>query len=287
MTQPTQIITTDGTPIWATHFAPNTPTRGQIMVAGATAVPQYFYRRFAAHANAQGFAVTTFDYRGIGLSAPKTLRGYRMNWLDWGRKDMPAVLAAMQAQSNAPVFVVGHSYGGHGFGLMPTHAQVRRFYGFGVGAGWSGYMPKWERLRVEFLWHVLSPALNAAFGFSPWKLLRMGENLPLDLFYQWRRWCGFPHYYFDDPTMQSELGTYAQVKTPLAFVNALDDTWASPRSRDAFVAGYLNAPIERIAIAPQALGLTQIGHMGYFRPGAEALWDAALQVFDQDLRKCA
>ncbi len=284
MNEPIRYFAADGAPIWATHFAPSTPARGHIMVAGATAVPQYFYRRFAAHSVEQGFAVTTFDYRGIGLSAPEKLRGYRMNWLDWGRKDMPAVLAAMAAESAAPQFVIGHSYGGHGFGLMPTHAQVRRFYGFGVGAGWSGYMPPLERLRVNFLWHVLSPGLNRAFGFSPWKLLGMGENLPLDLFHQWRRWCSFPHYYFDDPTMQGELHSYSQVTTPLAFVNATDDKWATPRSRDAFVAGYLNAPIERIDIAPQSLGLKQIGHMGYFRQGAEGLWDEALRVFDEDLR---
>jgi predicted alpha/beta hydrolase len=275
----------DGTQLAATVYAPSGAVRGQIMVAGATAVPQKFYRRFADHANAQGFAVTTFDYRGIGGSAPPKLRGYRMDWLDWGRVDMAAVCASMQARCSAPLYIVGHSYGGHGFGLMPNHATVRQFYGFGVGAGWSGHMPPLERLRVNFLWHVASPVLNRLFGYAPWKLLGMGEDLPLDLANQWKRWCSFPHYYFDDPTMVDALTNYQNIRTPLTFVNASDDAWALPRSRDAFVQGYTHAPITRREVSPASVGLPTIGHMGYFRAGAEPLWDHVLARFDEDLRE--
>ena len=39
-------------------------------MAGATAVPQKFYRRFAEFARQQGYDTLTLDYRGIGQSAP-------------------------------------------------------------------------------------------------------------------------------------------------------------------------------------------------------------------------
>ena len=49
---------------------------------------------------------------------------------------------------------------------------------------------------------------------------------------------------------------------------------APPRSRDAFVEAYRNAPLETLDLRPDG---GPLGHMGYFRAGAEALWDDALR----------
>ena len=65
---------------------------GRIVLAGATGVPQGFYRYFAEAAVSRGFEVITFDYRGIGESAPKSLRGFEMNYLDWAQLDLAGVL---------------------------------------------------------------------------------------------------------------------------------------------------------------------------------------------------
>jgi hypothetical protein len=54
-----------------------------------------------------------------------------------------------------------------------------------------------------------------------------------------------------------------------------------PASRDAFMAGYRNAPVRTVNLAPQSLGLSRVGHMGYFRPSARALWDQMLETFGE------
>lgn len=59
-------------------------------------------------------------------------------------------------------------------------------------------------------------------------------------------------------------------------LNALDDSWAPPRSRDAFMRGYRNARWRPVNLDPQASGIRAIGHMGYFRRPAQPLWDRAL-----------
>lgn len=102
------LLAADGYAIAATRYRPAQagPLRPALVVAGATAVPQGFYRRFAEHAAARGYDTLTLDYRGIGLSAPETLRGFRMDYLDWGRLDLAAAVAAMQ-QDGRPVVVVG------------------------------------------------------------------------------------------------------------------------------------------------------------------------------------
>ena len=114
----------DGYPLAARRYHAATPPRAHLVVGGATAVPQGFYKRFARHAASRGFDVLTLDYRGIGQSAPSTLKGFRMDYLDWGRLDLAAGVAAMR-QPGVPLYLVGHSYGGHALGLLPDPGQVR------------------------------------------------------------------------------------------------------------------------------------------------------------------
>lgn len=274
---PLTLIAADGYALSATRFPATAPLRGRIVVAGATAVPQGFYRRFAERAAARGFETLTFDYRGIGRSAPPTLKGFRMDLLDWAKLDLAAAVETM-AGGDVPLFLAAHSYGGHAFGLLPNHHRVDGCYVFGTGAGWHGWMPLGERLKVLAMWHLILPPLTWWKGYCPWKLLGLGEDLPVDAFRQWRHWCRFPHYFFDDPAMRGIDDVFARITAPIVAANALDDLWALPASRDAFVRGYRNAALQTRDIDPRAHG-GAIGHMGYFRAQAQPLWDDMLQWF--------
>jgi predicted alpha/beta hydrolase len=270
----------DGYRLAATRYRPRAAPHARLIVAGATAVPQGFYRRFAEFAAGRGYEALTLDYRGVGLSAPATLRGFRVDFLDWARLDLVAAVDAM-AGDDVPLFMVGHSFGGHAFGLLPNHDRVARFYTFATGAGWHGWMPPLERLRVLLLWRLIAPAATRIAGYLPWSWLRMGEDLPIDVYRQWKRWCSFPRYFFDDPEMVQVTASFDRVRTPIVAANAIDDVWAPPRSRDAFMAGYRNADWRGFDIEPRQFGLDAIGHMGYFRSRAQPLWEAVLAWFEQ------
>lgn len=266
----------DGYALTALRYTAAAPLRGHLVVAGATGVPQGFYRRFAEFTASRGYATLTLDYRGIGLSAPRSLKGFRMDYLDWARLDLAAAVDAMRSP-DLPLYMVGHSYGGHAFGLLPNHESVAAFYTFATGAGWHGWMPRLERAKVWLMWNLLGPVLTRAMGYLPWSRLGMGEDLPLDVYRQWKHWCQYPKYFFDDPAMRELAGSFARVRTPMLAANALDDLWAQPRSRDAFMSGYRNAAWQSLDIDPAASGLGSIGHMGYFKARARPLWEESLR----------
>ncbi|MES2317312.1 MAG: alpha/beta fold hydrolase [Pseudomonadota bacterium] len=274
------LTTADGYRIAATRYPAQGDTRGHLVMAGATGVPQGFYRRFAEFASSQGYTVMTLDYRGIGQSKPASLKGFRMDYLDWGRQDLAAAVDAMSVPG-LPLYVVGHSYGGHAFGLLPNHHKVAGLYTFATGAGWHGWMPLAERLRVLLMWRVLGPVIVRAKGYLAWNWMGMGEDLPIDVYHQWKRWCNFPRYFFQDPELSQLAAGFDSVRSPIMACNALDDLWARPASRDAFMSGYRNVQWQSTDIDPRQAGMGPIGHMGYFKQDCLPLWQGALEWLER------
>lgn len=79
--------------------------------------------------------------------------------------------------------------------------------------------------------------------------------------------------FFDDPAANEVTRKFADVRIPVAAAVSTDELWAPPSSRDALFKGYSGTTVDRIELTPDALGVAQVGHMGYFRTqtGA-ALW---------------
>jgi predicted alpha/beta hydrolase len=269
----------DGYPLTATFY----PAASEefIVLAGATAVPRGFYRRFAVYAQSRGINVVITDYRGIGDSKPKSLRGFEMEYADWSRHDLGA--AVQWASERGRVWIAGHSLGGHALGQLPNPALVQAAYVCGAGAGWHGWMPRPERYRTWFFWNVMGPVATRILGYMPMSMLGAGEDIPMGVYRDWKYWCGFPHYFFDDPKARAITDKFLNVKFPVAAAVSTDDLWAPPVSRDAFFKGFRSARVDRIDFTANDLSVKQIGHMGYFRvqPGA-ALWPKMLNWFEQE-----
>jgi len=274
----------DGYALAATHYVPVMPqlnaTTGQlqsIVIASATAVPRGFYKHFAHYVALRGVHVLVADYRGIGGSRAGVLKGFEMQYADWSTLDLAALVA--YASSQGDCYLVGHSLGGHAIGQLPQPNLLRAAYVCGSGAGWAGWMPWLERIKVGLLWNVLGPILTHWYGYQPMSKLGLGEDIPLGVYRDWKRWCSFPRYFFDDPSPQAKeiASKFDRVTLPIAAAVSLDDLWAPPASRDAFFAGYVNAQVECMDLSPRQLGVKRIGHMGYFRKDVGAvLWPQIL-----------
>ena len=60
----------DGTPLALRTYPPRGVVRGNVVIGGAMGVRQDYYTAFAQWLAAQGWQVTSFDYRGMGDSLP-------------------------------------------------------------------------------------------------------------------------------------------------------------------------------------------------------------------------
>ena len=78
--------------------------------------------------------------------------------------------------------------------------------------------------------------------------------------------------------------SFANVKTPIRAINSTDDKWAPPASRDAFMKAFKNSKVENINIDAEVIGMSEIGHMNYFKPEAKKLWEETLAWLTNEKR---
>ena len=156
-------------------------TRIEAFVNAATGVPRQFYKYFAAYLRDHGWTTVTYDYRGIGGSAPANLRGFDARMRDWALIDMPAVIDWLSAEFRPRrIFSVGHSFGGQGIGLLERPDRITAMVGVSAQSGYWGVQGGSERYRARFAVTVLIPALTRLFGYFPWSRFAAGEDLPGD-----------------------------------------------------------------------------------------------------------
>lgn len=254
-------------------FESAAPPRAAVIVPSAMGVVQQFYSRFAEWLAAQGHFVVTFDYRGIGLSAPKSLRGFEISIDQWAKEDCAAVIDFVKEKlPNAPLYWVGHSLGGQLLGLIPNRDRIDRV--ITVAAG-SGYWREnaWRTKRyVWWLWYVIAPLATRIAGYFPGKRLRKVGNLPRGVIEQWRRWCLSPEYVVSAEG-EAVRAAYASVRTPMLALSFTDDEMMSAKGIRSLHGLYASAPIEYRRIAPQEVGAQSIGHFGFFRSQfRDTLW---------------
>src|SRR5690606_32806448 len=83
-----------------------------VVVNSATAVPRKYYYGFARYLAGRGAATLTYDYRGIGGSAPPCLRGFKARMRDWAERDVAGAIDwAADRYPRARLAAIGHSVG--------------------------------------------------------------------------------------------------------------------------------------------------------------------------------
>jgi predicted alpha/beta hydrolase len=259
-------------PVVVRIFESTQSAKAIVIIAPAMGVAQSFYGLFAEWLAAQGYLAITFDYRGMGLAAPPTLRGFEADIFDWARDCETVIEFASSRSPRLPLHWIGHSLGGQLLGLMTNRTRITRVVTVAAG---SGYWREnsWPTKRVVWaLWFGIAPVVTPLAGYFPGKSLRIVGNLPRRVIEQWRRWCLNPEYVVGVEGEQVRAA-YDDVRLPILSISFTDDEMMSDRSIHSLHALYRNAYVEYRRIAPRDIGAKRIGHFGFFRQQFEGkLW---------------
>lgn len=262
----------DGVALAACRFDPERAPLASVVIAPAMAVPQSFYAPFAAYLAAQGYAVWTFDFRGIGASLQGSLRGLKADLSDWLSLDYDAVVnAAADAHPHHALFVVGHSFGGQAAPLLPSRERVSGLVNIAVGSGSLRHNTPRIRRSAPLMWYLLAPLLCPLFGYFPGARLGVVGNLPTGAMFQWRRWCLTPEY-----ILSGEPGArdaYASADYPVLALTFSDDELLLEAGSRLLHHAYRKRPADYRVVEPRQVGMQRIGHFGFFKSSSEnTLW---------------
>jgi predicted alpha/beta hydrolase len=254
-----------------------------LLIVPAMGVAQRYYADFAQWLAAQGHAVLTFDYRGIGASRPerwrRSLRGLQADVSTWAEQDTAAALAWLDARlpSQTPLHWLGHSLGGQILGLVPGRERIARVVTIGVGTGYWRHQSFKTGGLAALLWYVIAPVALRWKGYFPGRTLRLFGDLPLGVMQQWRRWCLQRDYVVSEGGPQRRA-VYAAIQSPMLSLSFTDDEYMSARNTTVMHSFYANAPREMRRVAPADVGVPSIGHFGFFRSRfAATLWPQVAQ----------
>ena len=274
----------DGYTLGATLYGPSSVAKPSTVVLFSCggAIPAARYARFARYLAANGVAVLIYDYRGIGTSRPPHLRGFGAVAEDWSELDCGGAIAYLRLHYPwAELVGMAHSIGTLLTGGAPNVAEISRFVFLCAHTGYyRDYMPRY-RLPMAVLWHGVMPIMTRVLGYFPAQILGLGEDIPAGVALQWaaRRSPDLcPEATAPDSTRASAMfARYQYVNGQVLAVGFADDAFATPAGTRRLLKMFPRLRVTSVSIAPSQVGMSEIGHFGFFRRGAEAaLWPLVL-----------
>jgi predicted alpha/beta hydrolase len=275
MTKENIIVTAkDGYKLGACVRKPKNEIKGIIQINSGTGIPQEFYKHFATYLTQLGYITITFDYRGIGSSKPKSLKGFKANNLEWGTLDMSSILDwSIKSYPSLEKIVIGHSMGGQLIGLMENNEKIDKVFIIASGTGYWKDMPKGlTKMLMPFLWYFYMPLNIFIYGYSNAKKINQGENLPKGVALQWKNWCLNKDYWENEFGKTINSNSFAKLTAPIKSLIFKDDNIISQKANKKLLAYYKNAILNEIQITPKSVEINKIGHFGYFSRKSEKLW---------------
>ncbi len=249
-----------------------------MIVSSATGVLARYYARYAGFLREHGYAVLTYDYRGIGGSRPASLRGIDIRWRDWGDYDFDAAVRWMRERDPDGLLVaVGHSIGGFLPGFATAATEVDRFLSVGAQyAYWPDYAAA-QRWQMFAKWHVFMPVATVLCGYFPGRRLGWLEDLPAGVAREWAFRRARLEQSYPEHERAEVLQRFAAIRAPLLAVSVSDDEYGTPPAIARGLSYYRNAVTQQVQLSPVALGMDRVGHFGLFRERhRDGFWQASL-----------
>lgn len=267
------VTTADQVTLTARLYRPSVAMKGGVIINSATGVKQTYYGSFAEHLASKGYAVITYDYRGIGESRNLSYRNAKVSMSAWGEQDFAAVIdCAVALYPDTSWHCVGHSVGGQIIGLASNNDQLSSAYNVAAQSGNWRFWPAKFKYKLVPTWYVLIPVLSRLLGYFPGSIIG-GEHLPKHVALEWARWCRNKEYICDEKG-RPYRPHFHQLTVPMHFLVVDDDQAFAPEAAVLALASfYESAKTEVSKTTKQERQNTFLGHFGFFRKAhQETLW---------------
>lgn len=276
------IRTNDGTKIWISCYTPEISNGKVIIIAPGVGLTQGYYDVFASFFCKEGFSVITFDYRGVGRSAPQKLSGYHANLHQWAVQDINAVL--LYAKNYCPrheLIYIGHAIGGEIIGLAPASQYINKVILISSSLSCARLWPWQYKIKISGL-KIMAKLSTSILGYFPGKQLNSLGNLPQGVVYEWANWCDNANGLFDN----FPDNNYRKLSVPILAFTFADDWRCPPRAVKELLNRFENSTITWYHMKPKELGMKKVGHRDFFYASmTPALWKSVLTWINKDDKK--
>jgi predicted alpha/beta hydrolase len=271
-----KLITKDSVSIAIHLFLPEKSNNKLLLINSATGVKQQIYFSFAQYFSEQGFTVLTYDYRGIGLSKPKKMKGFQASMRIWGSEDYKAVTDYIKINFNDyKKYCLGHSVGALILGMNEDSAMFEELIFVGTQNAFVGNLKLKTKIEAYLGFGIAQPLITTLLGYFPGNWFGLGESLPKNCAYDWRTLILNRK---STNGLLEKIDDYSKKLTQKVFViRAQDDVWLTEKGvRSLLNNTYPNLKPTYRLIKTSESEKGEIGHVNFFRSYNKKLWNIIL-----------
>ncbi|MFC5871260.1 Predicted alpha/beta hydrolase [Chryseobacterium arachidis] len=270
------LTTRDHVSITAHLFLPEKSNQKLLLINSATGVKQQVYFSFARFFSENGFTVITYDYRGIGLSKPKVMRGFNASMRIWGSQDYQALTDYIQINFNDyEKYCLGHSVGALILGMNKDSEIFEEFFFVGTQNAFVGNLKFKTKIEAYLGFGIAQPLTTALLGYFPGNWFGLGESLPKNCASDWRSLILNRK---STNSLLEKVDDYSKNLTQKVFViRAEDDVWLTEKGVKSLLNDTypnLKPTYRLVKTAESEKG--EIGHVNFFRSYNKNLWNIIL-----------
>lgn len=275
-----EILTKDQYKITATIFEPVHSNGKLLLVNSATGVKQQTYYLFAKYFADHGFTAITYDYRGVSLSKPPKLKGFKASMRIWGNTDYKAVTDyIVEKYPNHRKFLIGHSVGALILGMNKNSEIFEKFCFVATQNTYFGHLRFKVKLMSLLGFGLYQPILVGIKGYFKTSLINLGESLPKGVSNDWRTLI--MNRKSVNKLLEKTENFSKNLHQKVLYLNMEDDDWITETGMKLLMnETFVNMkPIYRTVKVSESNG-EEIGHINFFRAKHSKLWEIVLNWFE-------
>ncbi|QCX52771.1 alpha/beta fold hydrolase [Elizabethkingia sp. JS20170427COW] len=266
------IQTKDNTLLKAHLFSPEESNHKVLLINSATGVKQQVYFKFAQYLSTKGYTVITYDYRGIGLSKPHSMKNYSATMRDWGSLDYRALCEFIfEKFPQHQKYLLGHSVGALILGMNPYSQFFEKFIFIATQNAYIGNL-KWKtKIEASLGFGVAQPLFSKIFGYFPSSWFGLGESLPTGCAKDWKSLI--MNKSSINKLLESTENFSPLLQQETIILHADDDNWVTLQGIDNLLKNTYPQLKSSLQILQSSESPHQkIGHINFFRSYNQSLW---------------